>query len=94
MLSHQGDGIEGKTCVISGAGNVALYCAEKLLQLGGKVVALSDSGGFVHDPDGFDEEKLQWLIELKTRRRGSLSEYADRYSAQFHAGSGGLLATR
>jgi glutamate dehydrogenase (NADP+) len=86
MLNQDGEDVEGKTCVISGAGNVALYCAEKLIQLGGKVVALSDSGGFMHDPDGLDQEKLHWLIDLKTRRRGSLAEYADNFSASHTAG--------
>ena len=83
MLSHHGEGLEGKTCVISGAGNVALYCAQKLMQLGAKVITLSDSGGFVLDPAGIDEEKLEWLIDLKTRRRGRLSEYAENYGVEF-----------
>jgi glutamate dehydrogenase (NADP+) len=84
MLSHHGDDIAGKTCCISGSGNVALYCAEKVLQLGGKVVALSDSRGCVHAPDGIDQEKLNWLIDLKTRRRGALSEFAENYGLEFH----------
>ena len=83
MLSHHDEGLEGKTCVISGAGNVALYCAQKLMQLGAKVITLSDSGGFVLDPAGIDEEKLEWLIDLKTRRRGRLSEYAENYGLEF-----------
>jgi glutamate dehydrogenase (NADP+) len=83
MLQHHDDSVEGKTCVISGAGNVALYCAQKLIQLGARVITLSDSGGFVLDPQGFDEEKLDWLIDLKTRRRGSLAEYADHYRLEF-----------
>jgi len=85
MLGHVGDGLEGKTCAISGSGNVALYCAEKLIQLGARVVTLSDSQGFVHDPDGIDSEKLNWLIELKTRRRGRLVEYADNFGLAFVA---------
>jgi len=83
MLSHHSEGLEGKTCVISGAGNVALYCAQKLIQLGAKVITLSDSGGFVLDPTGINEEKLNWLIDLKTRRRGRLSEYAENYGVEF-----------
>ncbi len=87
MLNHHGDSINGKTCVISGSGNVALYCAQKIQQLGGKVVTLSDSGGFIHDPDGIDEEKLAYVIDLKKVRRGRISEYADKYkSATYHAG--------
>lgn len=85
MLEHHGESIAGKRCALSGAGNVALYCAEKLIQLGARVVTLSDSGGFVHDPDGLDKEKLAWLIDLKTRRRGALSEYAENYSLEYFA---------
>ena len=83
MLQHHDESVEGKTCVISGAGNVALFCAQKIIQLGGKVITLSDSGGYVLDAGGIDEEKLEWLIDLKTRRRGSLSEYAERYNVDF-----------
>ena len=85
MLAHHDEDIEGKTCAISGSGNVALYCAQKLIELGAKVLTLSDSGGFVLDPDGIDEEKLHWLIDLKTRRRGRLTEYADNYGLQYFA---------
>jgi glutamate dehydrogenase (NADP+) len=85
MLKHQDDSVSGKRCAVSGSGNVALYCAEKLMQLGARVVTLSDSDGFIHDADGLDEEKLNWLIDLKTRRRGRLSEYADTYGVEFHA---------
>ncbi len=83
MLQHHGESIEGKTCTISGSGNVALYCAQKLMDLGGKVVTLSDSDGFVLDAVGLDPDKLDWLIDLKTRRRGRLSEYADNYGLEF-----------
>jgi len=69
--------------VISGAGNVAQYAAEKVLQLGGKVVCMSDSGGFIHDPDGITKEKLAWIMDLKTVRRGRLSEYADKFKVKF-----------
>lgn len=85
MLAHHNESIAGKTCAISGSGNVALYCAQKLIALGGRVVTLSDSGGFVLDPDGVDQEKLDWLIDLKTRRRGRISEYADNYGLEYFA---------
>ena len=79
MLEHRGDGVEGKTAVVSGSGNVALHCVEKLLQLGAKVLTASDSSGFIHDPDGIDEEKLAWLKELKAVRRGRIQEYTERF---------------
>jgi len=87
MLEHSGRTVEGRTAVVSGSGNVAIYCAEKLIQLGAKVLTLSDSSGFIHDPDGIDEEKLEWVKELKEVRRGRISEYAKRYTrATFHHG--------
>ena len=87
MLTHKGDAVEGKSAVISGSGNVATHAAEKIVQLGGKVLTLSDSGGFIHDPDGFDQDKIDWVEDLKTRRRGRISEYADHFtSASFHEG--------
>ncbi len=87
MLARVGDGIDGKTCLVSGSGNVALHAAEKLTQLGGKVVTLSDSGGFIHDAEGIDEAKLAWLKDLKEVRRGRISEYADEFTgASFHEG--------
>ncbi|UYH56156.1 NADP-specific glutamate dehydrogenase [Qipengyuania sp. SS22] len=87
MLAHKGDAVEGKSAVISGSGNVATHAAEKIVQLGGKVLTLSDSGGFIHDPDGFDQDKIDWVKDLKTRRRGRISEYADHFtSASFHEG--------
>lgn len=79
MLNHIGDTIEGKTIAVSGAGNVALYAIEKAIALGARVVTASDSGGFVHDPKGIDEEKLAWLKDLKEVRRGRISEYVDRF---------------
>ena len=87
MLAAKGDGLEGKTCVISGSGNVAQYTAEKLIQLGASVVTFSDSSGFIHDPDGIDEEKLEFVIDLKTNKRGRISEYAERFGCEYHAGS-------
>jgi len=87
MLKHKGDGIEGKTAVISGSGNVATHAAEKIVQLGGKPVTLSDSGGFIHDPDGLTLEKINWVKEHKTHRRGRISDYADEFKgASFHEG--------
>ena len=72
--------------VISGSGNVALHAAEKILQLGGRVLTLSDSGGFIHDPEGIDAERLAWVKALKIARRGRIAEYADEFShASFHA---------
>jgi len=87
MLLRIGESVEGKEVVISGAGNVATHAAEKVLQLGGRVLTLSDSGGFVHDPDGMDAEKLAWVKELKEIRRGRIGEYAERFpGASFHEG--------
>jgi len=87
MLEHRGDGFAGKTVVVSGSGNVASYAVEKVNHLGGKVVTLSDSSGFIHDPDGLDAEKLEYVLELKNVRRGRISEYADKFkSAEFHEG--------
>ena len=87
MLETRGDGLTGKTAVISGSGNVATHAAEKVCQLGGTVVTLSDSQGFVHDPDGFDLEKIQWVKDHKTRRRGRIAEYVDAFPhATFHEG--------
>ncbi|MFT6500047.1 MAG: glutamate dehydrogenase (NADP+) [Crocinitomicaceae bacterium] len=88
MLATKGDSFQGKTVVISGSGNVAQYACEKVTELGGKVVTLSDSSGFIHDTDGIDAEKLAFIMELKNVRRGRISEYADKYpSATFSADS-------
>ncbi len=85
MLKHHGDSIQGKTCCVSGSGNVATYCSEKITQLGGKVVTLSDSSGFIHDANGIDADKLAYVIDLKTIRRGRISEYAQKYGCAFYA---------
>jgi glutamate dehydrogenase (NADP+) len=86
MLAHKGDQIDSKSVVISGSGNVALHAAEKIIQLGGKVLTFSDSGGFIHDTDGIDAPKLTWLKQLKLEQRGRISDYAEKYSsATFHA---------
>ena len=87
MLAARGDNLEGKTAVISGSGNVATHAAEKIVQLGGKPVTLSDSGGFIHDPDGLTPEKINWVKQHKTHRRGRIQDYADEFkSAPFHEG--------
>ena len=86
MLERRGEAIDGRTCLISGSGNVAQYAAEKLHALGGKVVTMSDSTGFVYDPDGIDAEKLAYIVDLKTVRRGDLSDYARHYGVEHHAG--------
>ncbi len=83
MLAHRGDGLYGKTCVVSGSGNVAIYTVEKALDLGGKVVTFSDSGGFIHDPDGIDQDKLAFVKELKEVRRGRIAEYAEQYGCKY-----------
>jgi len=87
MLKTKGDSFKGKTVVISGSGNVAQYACEKATQLGAKVVTLSDSKGFIHDPSGIDSEKLAWIMDLKNNRRGRIKEYADHYAdATFNEG--------
>ncbi|MGA8248398.1 MAG: NADP-specific glutamate dehydrogenase [Nocardioides sp.] len=86
MLKTRDDSIYRKACLISGSGNVAQYAAENVIRMGGTVLTLSDSSGFVHDPAGIDEEKLAWVKELKEVRRGRISEYADRFGCAFHAG--------
>ena len=80
MLATRDETLEGKTCLVSGSGNVAQYAIEKLLDLGGKPVTLSDSGGYIYDEEGIDRDKLAWIMELKNERRGRISEYAERFS--------------
>ena len=86
MLATKGETFEGKTVVISGSGNVAQYATEKVTQLGGKVVTLSDSSGYIHDPDGIDAEKLEFVMYLKNVKRGRIKEYAEKYGVEYHAG--------
>ncbi len=86
MLKYRGDIMEDKICAVSGSGNVAQYTAEKLIDLGAKPVTLSDSSGFIHDPDGIDKDKLAWVKELKEERRGRISEYAEEFGVDFHEG--------
>ena len=87
MLRHQNDSFSGKTVTVSGSGNVALYAIEKATQLGAKVLTASDSSGFIHDPDGIDEEKLAFLKDLKEVRRGRINEYTEKFpKSTFTAG--------
>jgi glutamate dehydrogenase (NADP+) len=79
MLATRGETLEGKTCIVSGSGNVAQYTAEKVLDLGGKVITFSDSGGYIYDEEGIDREKLAFVMDLKNQRRGRMSEYAEKY---------------
>ena len=80
MLKTKGDSIKGKKCLVSGSGNVAQFTVEKIIDLGGKVVSMSDSSGMVYDKDGIDREKLDWIMELKNIRRGRIKEFAEKYS--------------
>lgn len=80
------DSVFGKTCLVSGSGNVAQYAVENINRLGGTVVTLSDSSGFIHDPAGIDADKLEFVKHLKNVRRGRIAEYAERYDAQYRAG--------
>jgi glutamate dehydrogenase (NADP+) len=79
MLKTRGLSLEGKKVLVSGSGNVAQYTAEKILQLGGKVMTMSDSDGYIYDPDGIDREKLDYIMELKNLYRGRIREYAEQY---------------
>jgi glutamate dehydrogenase (NADP+) len=85
MLNHIDNSVRGKTVVVSGSGNVAIYAVEKAIELGARVVAMSDSSGFVHDPQGIDKDKLAFVKQLKEVRRGRISEYADEFAGvSFH----------
>lgn len=87
MLATKGDSFKGKTVVISGSGNVAQYACQKATELGGKVVTMSDSSGYIHDADGIDAEKLAFIMELKNVKRGRINEYTEKFtSASFHEG--------
>jgi glutamate dehydrogenase (NADP+) len=87
MMELRGDGLEGKRCIVSGSGNVALYAAQKLMQEGAKVVTMSDSTGFIHDPEGLDTEKWEFIRELKEERRGRIGEYTEKFKGtSFHGG--------
>ena len=86
MLNTKDESFKGKTVAISGSGNVAQYAAEKVNDLGGKVVTLSDSSGTVYDKDGINAEKLAFVMDLKNVKRGRIKEYADKFNAEFHEG--------
>ena len=85
MLKSKGTDLKGKTCLVSGSGNVAQYTIEKVLELGGKVVTCSDSAGYVYDPDGITSEKLAFIMELKNVKRGRIKEYAEQYNCKYVA---------
>jgi glutamate dehydrogenase (NADP+) len=92
MLAARSDSLAGKTCLVSGSGKVALSTIEKLVELGANVVTFSDTSGCVHDPEGIDTEKLEWLKELKNVRRGSVREFAEEFpSAEFTSAESGDL---
>ena len=86
MLKTKGKTFEGKICTVSGSGNVAQYATEKVNELGGKVVTLSDSGGYIYDPDGIDTDKLAYVMELKNVKRGRIKEYAEKYGVKYVEG--------
>jgi glutamate dehydrogenase (NADP+) len=79
MLENRGETLQDKTCLVSGSGNVAQYTTEKVLELGGKVVTMSDSSGYIYDEAGFDQEKLDFVMDLKNKRRGRIKEYAEEF---------------
>ncbi|TVR07544.1 MAG: NADP-specific glutamate dehydrogenase [Planctomycetota bacterium] len=83
LLAAEGQDFSGMRCTLSGSGNVAQYAAEKLIELGAIPVSMSDSGGTIHDPDGINEEKLAWIMELKNDRRGRISEYAEHFNCEY-----------
>ncbi len=84
MLKTRGESFKGKTVVISGSGNVSQYAAEKVTELGGKVVTMSDSSGFIHDPSGITKEKLAYIMELKNVKRGRIKEYAEKFGVEYY----------
>ena len=86
MLKTRGESLKGKVCAVSGSGNVAQYTVEKVNQLGGKCVTLSDSSGYVYDPEGIDDKKLAFVMELKNIKRGRIKEYAEKYGCKFVEG--------
>ena len=86
MLNTRNESIKNKNVVISGSGNVAQYACKKVIELGGKVLTLSDSSGYIFDKNGIDLEKLEFVLELKNKRRGRIKEYADKFNCSFHSG--------
>ena len=86
MLKTRGDSMKGKICTVSGSGNVAQYATQKATEFGAKVVTLSDSSGYIYDPDGIDKEKLAFVLHLKNVKRGRIKEYADKYGCEYVEG--------
>jgi glutamate dehydrogenase (NADP+) len=86
MLKTKGDSFEGKIVTVSGSGNVAQYATEKVIEFGGKVVTMSDSAGFIYDPDGITQEKLEYVMELKNVKRGRIKEYAEEFGVEYFEG--------
>ena len=87
MLNTKGESLKGKKCIVSGSGNVAQFTVEKVLQLGGAVHTMSDSSGFIYDPEGINQERLDWIKDLKNDRRGRIGEYAEKFKkAEYHEG--------
>lgn len=86
MLKTKGQSLEGKKCLVSGSGNVAQFTTQKINDLGGRVVTLSDSGGFIYDPNGVDTEKLEYVMDLKNNKRGRIHEYAEKYGVEYFDG--------
>jgi glutamate dehydrogenase/leucine dehydrogenase len=86
MLASRGESLKGKIVCISGSGNVAQYATEKMTELGGRVVTMSDSNGFIYDPKGIDNEKLRFVMDLKNVRRGRIKEYAEKYNVEYFEG--------
>ena len=86
MLNTRNESIKNKNVVISGSGNVAQYACKKVIELGGKVLTLSDSSGYIFDKNGINLEKLEFVLELKNKRRGRIKEYADKFNCSFHSG--------
>ncbi|MBS0010906.1 MAG: NADP-specific glutamate dehydrogenase [Bacteroidales bacterium] len=86
MLETRGDSLKGKVVAISGSGNVAQFATEKVTEMGGKVVTLSDSAGYIYDPAGIDKDKLAFVMELKNVKRGRIKEYAEKYGVEYYEG--------
>jgi glutamate dehydrogenase (NADP+) len=86
MLKTRGESIRGKTCLVSGSGNVAQFTVENINRLGGRAVTFSDSGGFIYDKDGINSDKVRWVKQLKNVRRGRIHEYAEHFGCEFYPG--------
>ena len=87
MLAHHGEHLDGKSCLVSGSGNVATYCAEKLIEKGARVLTLSDSNGTIHIDNGLSKDQVDWIKELKNKRRGRISEAAEEFGFDYHEGA-------